>query len=366
MQNEQQHKAPEELQKLCEFYRTLYDNAPLGYVILRSRDNMVLEVNFTAAGLLGMECSHIRKTRFTRYIMTEFTGDFHLHRRKALKSLNKENIEVKMRRGDDSSFWAELEMVLLPESQNLCIAILDITRRKESEAELDEYRRSLEMRVEDGIKKRRALALQLMFAQEEERRKLGRELHNNVAQSLTLLAMFINRLRKLPYQKISSMLDEMEMLAREAVQQVRHVSRALDIQILEDMGLLEALRNHFQEVQTLAAVKINFHDQMLQQRLPGAMEIILYRIIQEIISYIIRHDKTDELDISIEAIDRVLYLRIEDKGETGFTLDLTCPDSTDARGIQGHAALLGGRLSVESRGDGGRIIGEFPFPLSTL
>ena len=362
MQNDELRSVGAELQLLYEFYRSLYEHAPVGYIILRADDKVVLKANMTASVLLKAKRIHLVNTNFTKYIDPEFTDSFYLHCKKALESLKKESCDIKMRREDGSAFWALLELSVLEEKQRLCVAMMDITSQKESEARLENDRKLLESRVEEGIKKNQQLASQLLLVQEEERRKLGFELHDNAGQSLTLLIMSVNRIRKLPPQEIGPVIDEIEALAREITQNIRDVSRALTMQMLEEVGLLQALQTHFQKVQACATVNVNFRHQGLQQRLPRAIEITLFHIIQEAITNVVRHSRTDRVDVSLEVVNRILRLRIEDRG-AGFEPASIGLNSPGIRGMQERAALLGGRIEIESSpGKGTRITGEFQLP----
>ncbi len=201
----------------------------------------------------------------------------------------------------------------------------------------------------------RALAGRLVLVCEGLGGRLGQELHDTVGQSLTLLAMSMGRLRKLPPDRAGPELDTAEALVRELVQQVRDISRSLGMYMLKDLGLPEALQGYFQSVQACCGVRTDFRHRGLERRLSGELEVMLLRIIQEAVANVCRHARTDRLDVSLDIAGGVVALRIEDKG-VGFDPAAVGPGAAGMRGMRDRAALLDGRLAIESSPGRGTII----------
>ncbi|MEJ2740095.1 MAG: PAS domain S-box protein [Dehalococcoidia bacterium] len=133
LQNEELRHIQQSLQESRDRYMDLYDYAPVGYFTINSRSNTIVEVNLTACNLLGVEREKLLKTRFTRYVTPEFADKFYLCRKSCRDSQHSQSCDLKMYRGDCASFWAALELLNLPDSQQLRIAMLDNTGRKDVE-----------------------------------------------------------------------------------------------------------------------------------------------------------------------------------------------------------------------------------------
>ena len=250
--------------------------------------------------------------------------------------------------------------MLTDDGRHLIVFIQETSRRKEADACPEEYQRQLEERIRESASKNREQAIQFLLSQEEERQKLGLDLHDTVGQSLTLLMMYLYRLRKLTSEELRATLDDMEKQVREMVGQVRDLSRANSLRDLDEAELVEALRSHFLEVRDRAALTVNFNHRKVPKQLPRVIQITVYRVIQEALTNVIRHAGTDIVNVSLKGAAGTLDLKIEDKG-TGFDLGTVTPESMGINNMKRRAALLGGSLVIESSpGRGTCISGTFP------
>ena len=220
--------------------------------------------------------------------------------------------------------------------------------------------RELHKKIEELAIQNRELSSQLLLVQEEERQKLADNIHECLGQSLTLLVMQVNRLRKVLPREIGPFLDEIETQTREVAQQARDLSASLSMNPLKDLGLSQALRDYFEKVQESTSLKVNFRYQGPDIQEARIVGISVFRIAQEAITNVLRHARTDEVDISIEVSNEVLSLRIEDRG-TGFVPDSNKLNSAGMRGMRERAEVLGAKWTVESSpGKGTLLTGEFP------
>ena len=352
--NKELRRLLREHDRLYKTYRHIYEYAPVGYFIMGADDKSIIEANIAAANLLQLKRSDIIGTEFTKYLTPEFVDAFIQCVKKALRSFEQENCEVKLH-GRDGSIWVFLEIYALKDDPRVYITALDITQKKEENA-------VMENQIEVGIKKNRELSSQLLLVQEEERQNLAIDIHNNIGQSLTLLNMQINRLRKLPPGEIGPILDEIDMQSREIVQQIRDISNTLSMHMLKDLGLLQALQNYIKKVEETTSLKVNFLFRGLETQLNRIVEISVFHIIQEAITNVLRHSNANEVDISIEVVSNVLNLHIEDKG-CGFVPDSDKLNSIGMKGMRERAEVLGAKWTVESSpGNGTLLSGEFPLP----
>jgi len=207
-----------------------------------------------------------------------------------------------------------------------------------------------------------ALSQQLMAAQEAERRHLARELHDEIGQVLTALKFMLETVRGLPAGKIRGTLCEAQALIAELMTRVHDLSVDLRPAMLDDLGLLPALRWQFERYTARTAVQVAYAHAGVERRFPAAVETAAYRIVQEALTNVARHAGVQEVAVRLAADQRVLRLEIEDRG-AGFA-----PKGVEAHGRAGglagmreRALLLGGRLDVTAAsGSGTRITAELP------
>jgi len=204
--------------------------------------------------------------------------------------------------------------------------------------------------------------------QEEERRRLARELHDDTLQALIALNQRIH-LARLGQQdpSLTASLVEIQDLTTRTIENLRRLTRALRPIYLEDLGLVAALEVLARETQQAGDIPIQFHRTGEPRRLPPQTELALYRMAQEALSNIIRHAQASQARLEIEYASTSVHLSVQDDGR-GFTP----PESPAALVPQGHfgllglyerAELIGARLMLQSApGSGTHITISLPQP----
>ena len=150
MQNEELRRIQRELEASRDRYADLYDFAPVGYFTL-SEKSMILEVNLTAAAMLGLERSQLIQQPLTRFIVRQDQDMFYFNRRQLLETRSPQVCEIRLVRMDGSQFHARLEAILVQgrEEQTLCrVAVSDVSQRVWTEEELKRLNEELENQVE--------------------------------------------------------------------------------------------------------------------------------------------------------------------------------------------------------------------------
>lgn len=138
MQNEELRRAHVQLEDSRSKYSDLYDLAPVGYFTFDEK-GLILELNLTGAGMLGIERSRLIKKPFSNYILKEYQDEFFLHRGKVLDTSEKQTCEIKLKNKQGNEFYAQLESVpsLDPKGRKTCrTSVIDVTVRKHAEAQL--------------------------------------------------------------------------------------------------------------------------------------------------------------------------------------------------------------------------------------
>lgn len=196
------------------------------------------------------------------------------------------------------------------------------------------------------------LAGRLLTAQEEERRRVGRELHDGVGSLLTAALLTLKVAEKRPEK-----LPEARKRVAEALEEVRRLSRELRIPLLDDLGLKEALARYL-ETYAKNGLKVEAHLEV--PPLPKEKEVALFRVVQEALTNILRHAKAQRVRVRLWREGDRLFGVVEDDG-VGFDPEKT-PASVGLLGMQERVQSLGGSFLVHAApGQGTRV--EFGVPL---
>ena len=216
----------------------------------------------------------------------------------------------------------------------------------------------LEARVAEATAELRNLSRRLLTIQEEERRHLARELHDEVGQALTGLSLTLATARRGGDQ---AHLDHAVTISDELLERVRQLSLDLRPSILDDLGLLPALLSHIERYTLRTGVRVDMRHRGLDRRYPPDVETAAYRVIQEALTNIARHAETDAATVRV-IVDDWLTVQIGDQGR-GFDLDdsLLAGRSSGLTGMRERVTLLGGNISIESTPDEGTtVVAELP------
>jgi len=225
----------------------------------------------------------------------------------------------------------------------------------------------------------RELSARLVEAEETERRNLARELHDEIGQILSGLMMQLGIAKsRLPKSAKSAqtILEGAEELIQEILWHTREIIAGLRPQVLDDLGLIPALRHLANEFQEDTGAKVEIKTNQIPNRLPAPMELALYRIVQEGLTNVRRHAQAHSVSIFLEKEDGQMILSIRDDGR-GFenqSARMYPGDNMESggkwptseghfglTGIQERAAQLGGRLQVTSaQGQGTTLRVELP------
>lgn len=252
--------------------------------------------------------------------------------------------EVRYRRLDGSIVDVEVSAapLIYQGRPALQIISLDISQRKKAEAALHESTRQLQ-----------TLSRRVLEAQETERRRVARELHDELGQSLTSLKISIQTQQRFGQELTNESLSEYVAMVDDALRQVRRLALALRPSMLDDLGLLPALRWMVEQTATRLAVPINFrHALPGQVRLAADVETACFRIAQEAFTNIARYARAQQVEVELGRDADQLVLTIRDDG-VGFDLAAArtraiAGGSLGVLGMQERAMLIGGTLEIRT------------------
>ena len=201
----------------------------------------------------------------------------------------------------------------------------------------------------------RLLSNQLLAAQEEERRNISRELHDEVGQSMTAMLIDLGRLesRLSGVETCHEILRSVRRAAEENVARVRDLSLLLRPSMLDELGLVPALRWQAREVARCSGLRVKMMADEFDEDLPDAHRTCVYRIVQEALNNCVRHSRASEARVVVNRDRDALFVSIQDNG-AGF--DPKQHRGLGLLGIEERAMRLGGSFSVESHPGGGTVL----------
>jgi two-component system NarL family sensor kinase len=196
-------------------------------------------------------------------------------------------------------------------------------------------------------------------SQENERRRLAADLHDSIGGMLSAIRVGISTISK---QVTDPNIEQTKQMLDDTISSVRRISRDLMPSTLERFGLTQAIQEMCERFSSTTKLPIHFHEQGILNGLDKTKELMLFRITQELINNTIKHAQASQLDISVEAADK-LKIVAEDDG-VGFNIDEQLNSGKKGLGlfsIQNRASLLGATLEYEKdRKKGTRVTLTLP------
>jgi signal transduction histidine kinase len=204
----------------------------------------------------------------------------------------------------------------------------------------------------------RDLALRVTRAEERERKRISRELHDSIGQSLTGLHWKLSKIRReeTSLNGLGPKLDECIDMAKACMDELRIVSSGLQPPVLEMLGLASALQWHAKRFAELSELKVKLSVDPEIERLDSDSELSLFRVFQECLSNVRRHARTDWAHARLRVDEERVILEVEDRG-IGMAANCVTSAEHKHRGLgllkmRERVAELGGSLEIESNGEG--------------
>ena len=215
------------------------------------------------------------------------------------------------------------------------------------------------------------LSHQLIEVQEAERRTIAAELHDEIGQALTVVKLNLQAMQRLgSSDEASSYMSEVITSVERALEQVRNLSLDLRPSLLDDLGLVAALRWYVARQTRLAGFTVHFSADDLGGRLAPALETACFRVAQEALTNVVRHARAQEVWVTLRCGDE-LCLSIRDDG-IGFDVAAAQRralqgESLGLLGMRERVSIVGGRLTISSSpGKGAHVHACFPFHRPTV
>jgi PAS domain S-box-containing protein len=332
-------------EQAVERYTELFDFSPIAYFNLGS-DSIIHQSNFQGSKLLGIDRSRIYGQYFIQYVSFEDQTVFRHFLDNVFSSEEVRHCEITLHIGG-ASYCVAIEAITDKCRQSCLVAVSDISERKRIERKLLESHALL-----------RALARHSEAAREVERRRIAREVHDELGQQLMALRLNVNLLN-LRFGKQKPMLQEaIHALLQQVdntIQVTRNVSSALRPAVL-DMGIVPSLEWLTQEFSRHTGIQCELQAVPSDILVQEEQAIALFRITQEALTNAARHSEATRLKITFVCEPDAYLLQVEDNG-IGF--DTRLPRKQQSYGLVGlheRALTVGGELAVSSAPGSGTVV----------
>lgn len=261
-------------------------------------------------------------------------------------------------RKDGSRFWANVVITALRDESGTLVGFAKVTRdfteRVRTQQALEESEHKLQI-SESSLRK---LSLHLLRTQDEERRQIGRDLHDSLGQYLSVLKMRLDSLRRSSIRKGQEDVAELEQCSKlmdQAVKEVRTISYLLYPPMLEEMGLKTAIPWYLDGFAARSGIRSNFEISSAFGRLDRDVELALFRVLQESLTNVHRHSGSTEATVRLGRDDAEYWLEVSDKGK-GIPVqkfeeagrDWMGSIGVGLRGMTERMRQIGGRLEISS------------------
>ena len=333
-------------------YRSFYQSVLDGFARV-DMEGYINEANQSFLDMLGYSDEEVRRLHY-RDITPErwHKIEDEILEQQVLRRTYSELYEKEYRRKDGVIFPVELRTYLIKDSQGtptgMWAFIRDITGRKQAEEAL------------------RQLSGQLLRSQDEERRRIARELHDSTAQSLALLVMNLEMARAGATgtdPEVTRALAESSKLAQQCTDEVRTLSYLLHPPALEVFGLAGAVREYAEGFAVRSGLRVFVDVAPDLERLPEEVELAFFRVLQESLANVHRHSGSPTASIRLARSGAEIHLEVQD---TGRGLPSACRLGVGIAGMKERLRLLGGRLEVESGQRGTTIRAVLPGPAANV
>lgn len=227
-------------------------------------------------------------------------------------------------------------------------------------------------RILESAKNRQLIGLKIILAQEEERKRMAREIHDGPAQTLANLVLRTEiaerMLMKQEFQLVQEELMELKSQVRSGLEEIRKIIFNLRPMALDDLGLVPTLRKFVQDFEEKTKIRAVFETAGRELRMPSAMEAAVYRLVQEAFSNALKHASPTYVSLEIKFYPKRILITIQDNG-VGFDVEQTMARSKKNShygliGMNERVELLNGKMDIQSaRGQGTKI--SISIPVST-
>jgi two-component system, NarL family, sensor histidine kinase UhpB len=210
-----------------------------------------------------------------------------------------------------------------------------------------------------------SLSMQVVNAQEEERKRIARELHDDTAQVLTAQLLRLKTMEAVGQNLDPERLGELINMTAEALEDVRHMAHELRPPSIDDLGLYASVESLTAQFRDRFGVPISYRPEGSKRRFPSGIEIAMYRIVQEALTNVAKHSGASSAAVSIGNDDTAVWATVSDEGSGFDPMHVNRRDGSGLGlfGMQERTALFSGKLKIDSApGRGTTVHVRIPLP----
>jgi PAS domain S-box-containing protein len=346
MQNEELRRAQLDLETVKAKYFGLFDLAPVGYFTLDEK-GLVVDVNLAGAALFGAQERDMIGRAFSRYVSADSQDRYYLCRTNVPENGARQTCELKLHKDNGEEFHGQWIGTALaseqPDSSRFRVTIIDISERKQAEEKVREYQARL-----------KAMAGEILLAQDSERRRIATRFDNNIAQKLAHTKLMLES--SLPLASVSNVSASIKKACEAMGQMIEEAETfmfELSDPILHELGFAAALDRYLaEEIERKHGIAYKFESDKPSDTLASEVRTCLFRIVRELLVNVVKHSKAHKINVSIHRHSGRIVLHVQDDG-VGFNVrKLDSAPGKPARyglfGIREQLDRLGGRLEIKS------------------
>jgi PAS domain S-box-containing protein len=365
LQCQELQQAHLEVEESRNRYRELYESIPIGYATI-DVSGRIYHLNPAGAAALGIESDN-RELFFFFFFSNSDVNAATQYVYRTMDEGKQETIEFTMKKLDGTPFTAALQAAPVEhgegKGERLRVTFKDVSRRRAVEEALRQHQMELEAnRVE-----LQDLMAKLFTAQEEERRRIACDLHDDHCQRITALILEASAMEKVIRSVVPSLVPRMSSLKiklSDILDDFRHMTHELHPRHLDTVSLACSMRTYIKDYAAYSKLEVHFQEHDVPAQLPMPLTICLYRVLQESLGNIRKHANAKQVAVSLSGTAGHIELRVSDNG-SGFN---SC-DNKKGLGLtsmQERVRPLRGQVIFDSRPDVGTVVTvRIPVPSET-
>ena len=382
MQNAELRQARDELESALDNYTDLYDFAPSGYFSF-APTGAILQANLTGATLVGIERSRLVGQSFGRLISAGFRPAFSTFLEQVFAGQTKQAGDFELACKGQPLRFVNIEAQCLLNGLECRATVVDITARKAAEAARSRLevvtasnrmleqeiirRKALEQALKTSEQQLRQLSHEILLAQEKERKRISRELHDTVLQTLVgisaHLASLTPKLADNP-QSLQRKIKETQRLVEKSLAMVHRFAVELRPTVLDDLGLIPALHTFMRDFMKRTGVRARLTVYEAVNQLPLDQSAVLYRVALEALNNVGCHAQASAAEVQIKKLPDWVCLTIKDNGKSFDVKSALRAKGSGHLGLLGmkeRLQMVGGKFSIKSTpGRGTTVTARIP------
>jgi signal transduction histidine kinase len=382
MQNAELQQARDKLEVALENYTDLYDFAPSGYFTLAAT-GAILQANLTGATLVGIERSRLVGQSFGRLVSAEFRPAFSTFLEQVFAGEAKQSGDFELACKGQPLRFVNIEAQCLLNGQECRATVVDITARKFADAaqrrlevmtasnrKLEQEiirRKTLEQALKLSEQQLRHLSREILLAQEDERKRISRELHDTVLQTLVGISVHLASLTPKPADNPTSLrqkIAQTQLLVEKSLAMVHRFAVELRPTVLDDLGLIPALHTFMKDFMKRTGVRASLTAYAAVNQLSIDQSAVLYRVALEALNNVAIHAQASAVEVEIKKRPDWICLTITDDGKS-FDVKRVLRTKGNGRlglvGMRERLEMVGGKFSIKSTpGHGTTVTARIP------